>query len=413
MPMPTTPLLKSGKIDIHDMPSQIRAGEARLRRDSTVTERNKVLILEFLRDCELGKTVRDSQKKKIGKARVTKYLVLLRQLASWLRVDFDRATQRQMEDLVLGLENNLKTQKGGLPYADSVKRDFKITLRKFYKWLLGKNEVYPEIVRWIDTRDVVPEIPCLSRLDIECLSEHAATPLERAVIWVLFDSGARAEEFLNIRFRHLEEIESEGQSVYRVRIEYSKTKPRSILLPMASKYMRTHVEARAGGTSEDQVFPLPYSRLLCILRRVGQRSVGRKVHPHLLRHSSATYYAPLLNRASFCYRFGWSYSSNMADRYIDREALNDQESMRAVKAKTTETVQRENARLQEDIVTLRDRLNQVDAFMNALVHDPEVAQILAKKIRQLGQGERLNELRLQARRPASVGDASIPDLIST
>ncbi len=402
--MASNTLPSSGKIDIHHFVRRARVKQETLLQDPLISEKNKQLITQFLRDCELGKTIHQGQKKKIGKARIVKYLETLKQLAIWFNVDFDQVTQVQMEEFILGLENNQYTRRNGSPYTESVKRDYKVCLRKYYKWLLGDNETYPPIVRWLDTRDVIPEIPCLLRSEIERMSEHARNPMERAVIWVLFDSGARAEEFLNVRYRHLEETESEDkQTIYRIRIEFSKTKPRTLLLPVASPYLRRHIETQGQCGQDEQVFPLPYSRLRNIFRRVGMKGLGRRVHPHLLRHSSATYYAPLLSRAAFCYRYGWSYRSNMADRYIDREALNDQESVRAVTTRTTETVQRENTRLQEDMTALRDRLNQMDALMGLLTADPHIAQALAQKVRQMGEGEKLRNLHVQRERSNVVG----------
>jgi site-specific recombinase XerD len=308
-------LLSNGKIDIHDFTRRIATRERCLLKDFRITERNKQLVRQFIRDCELGKTVHRSQKKKIGKARLVKYLETLRQLAVWIKVDFDKMDQPRMEELVLGIENDRFFKKNGQPFSESVKRDYKVCLRKFYKWLLGNNETYPAIVQWIDTRDVVPEIPCLRREEIERMSEYAEDPMDRAVIWVLFDSGARVEEFLNVRFRNLEEtVTEDGQTVYRTRIEFSKTKPRTVLLPISSKYLRSYLESERDRSPERQIFPLPYQSVRTILKRVGEKALRKRVHPHLMRHSSATYYAPLLSRAAFCNRYGWSYGSNMADR---------------------------------------------------------------------------------------------------
>ena len=412
--MTSQTLLPSGKIDIHGFSNQIRYGEARLSRDQSISEKNKQLILQFLRDCELGKTVKKGQKKKIGKARQMKYMSTLHQLAVWIGSDFDCVTQAKMEDLVLGIENDRFVKKNGSPFTESVKRDFKVCLRKFYKWLFGNNETYPELVSWIDTRDVVPEIRCLAREEIERMSEFAASPMERAMVWVLFDSGARAEEFLNIRFRHVEETTTEeGEPVYRIRIEFSKTKPRTVLLPIASKYLRNYICLREDNDPMGQLFPVPYQRLRNIFTRIGDQAIRKRVHPHLLRHSSATYYAPLLSRAAFCYRYGWSYSSNMADRYIDREALTDQESVRAVTSRTSDQMTKENTRLRENLASVREKLGQMDSLMTVLTADPSVARLLASKIRQLDQGESLDRLRLQVRRDSPEEDrAVLPDRLS-
>ena len=55
--------------------------------------------------------------------------------------------------------------------AHSTKLDYKKTLRKFYKWLLGNNKYYPELVDWIDTYDVIKEIPALKREEVEKIAD--------------------------------------------------------------------------------------------------------------------------------------------------------------------------------------------------------------------------------------------------
>ena len=44
---------------------------------------------------------------------------------------------------------------------------------------------------------------------------------------------------------------------------------------------------------------------------------------YLLRHTSATYWANKLPYFKFCKRFGWTMTSNMPQRYIDREGTDE------------------------------------------------------------------------------------------
>jgi hypothetical protein len=141
-----------GKLDIHDLPARLVSQKKRLECDPSISPENKTLILEFIRDCELGKTLLDRQRKKVGMARLVKYLIHLRSLATWFGKDFNQVTQKDMEDFVLKLENDRIRKPNGGAYAETVKRDYKICIRKLYKWLLGNNEFYPDIVRWLDTR---------------------------------------------------------------------------------------------------------------------------------------------------------------------------------------------------------------------------------------------------------------------
>jgi hypothetical protein len=47
-------VLSNGQIDIHGRAKQLEQGIAKVKR-SLISEHNKALILDFLRDCELGK----------------------------------------------------------------------------------------------------------------------------------------------------------------------------------------------------------------------------------------------------------------------------------------------------------------------------------------------------------------------
>ncbi len=388
-------ILPNGKLDIHNLWLRHQSQEKKLLGDPAISDKNKRFIRDFIRDCELGKTVLTGQKRQLGTARVLKYLFLLRHLAAWLKKDFDALTQEEMETFVLDLEKDRISSKSGKPFQANTKRDLKIALRKFYKWLLGDNETYPPIVRWIDTRDIRIEIPCVRKEEIERMSELAHSPRDRAILWTLFDSGARAEEFLNIRLRNLDESKDErGERVYRIRIEHSKTKPRTVLLPIASPALNLYLDFHKPASSNDLLFPISYGNLAKMLRLMGVRAIGRKVHPHLLRHSSATYYASKLSRATFCYRYGWSYSSNMPDRYIDREALTDRESVQAVRTESVDNLKRENVVLKEDLAHLRDQMNQIHTFLNNLSSDGTLVRHLAKATKKLGQGEKLRELHL-------------------
>ncbi len=59
--------------------------------------------------------------------------------------------------------------------------------------------------------------------------------------------------------------------------------------------------------------------------RAGKRALGKRVYPHLLRHTSATYWCNRLSHFRLCKRFGWTMTSQMPQRYIDREGVDELE----------------------------------------------------------------------------------------
>ena len=72
-----------------------------------------------------------------------------------------------------------------------------------------------------------------------------------------------------------------------------------------------------------QLFPLSDSAARHMLSRLGRRVLAKRVYPHLLRHSSATYWCNKLSYFQICKRFGWTMTSDMPQRYIDREGVEE------------------------------------------------------------------------------------------
>lgn len=372
-----------GKIDVHHHVASFESAVESLRNDSSLSRRNRELILDFLRDAELGKTVRSGQKKKLGVSRRLKYIVILKTFASWAIKDFDKLNQADMERIVSALENDKVKSRSGKPYSEETKVDFKKMVKKFYKWLLGNNESYPEIVSWFDTSLKAKEIGALTRQEVEKLIERCATIEGKAAIMILFDSGARIEEFLNIRIKHL----TRKDDYYMVRIEYSKTNPRTISLPLCTKLLDEWLHERGTNEPEAQLFPLSYSGVRMMLYRLGRRILNKPVYPHLLRHSSATYYANIeRNYFRFCKRYGWSFGSKMAQRYIDRAGIEEEATAKAVQGDEIDKIKTENMRLKEDMRRLQAQLGQLDKINivldEAFRSHPEFRQIVTKVARQ-------------------------------
>ena len=57
-----------GEIDIHNRQNNFRKALERLKANKSIDPTNKKLILEFIRDCQLGKTIKRKSKKRIGHA---------------------------------------------------------------------------------------------------------------------------------------------------------------------------------------------------------------------------------------------------------------------------------------------------------------------------------------------------------
>jgi hypothetical protein len=107
--------------------------------------------------------------------------------------------------------------------------------------------------------------------------------------------------------------------------EYSKTLGRTVGLYWVNSLQAVKdfidERIREGIKSDDPVYDSTYNAARLFLVRLGKRVLNKRIHFHLFRHSSATYYANKLNRQELCYRYGWRFSSRMPDTYISRSGM--------------------------------------------------------------------------------------------
>ncbi|MBX7255930.1 MAG: tyrosine-type recombinase/integrase [Candidatus Hydrogenedentes bacterium] len=287
----------------------------------------KAELLRFLSDLELGKVNRG---KKISPAAQLKYLSVLKISLEYWNRPTARLSLKHVEHFDRDLSSDrIQAKVKNAPYSHSVKVSIRKALKVFLRWRLGEARAHT-LAGWLDTRDQTRTPDFLAEQQVEQLLRKCRTPEQRFIIAVLFDTGARIEEFLNIR---MEDVSLPNGKDNFVRItlkeEYSKTKGRTIGLYWrhSVEVVSTFIKARLaeGRSQQDPVFAGTYGATRMFLNRIGVSVLRRRVYPHLLRHSSATYYATKLNRQELCYRYGWRFSSNMPDVYISRAGMENKE----------------------------------------------------------------------------------------
>lgn len=349
-------IYSDGKIDIHRRDARFQKVLNQLKANTEINPGNKALILKFIRDCQLGKTFTARSSRKIGPARCLKYIRILQWLSKQFGKAFEDVAQDDMELLIEKLENDQVLTVKTTPYSDSTKGDIKKTIKKFWRWKDGSFSTYPPLVEWIDTNVRAPEIRALTKEEVEKLIEFTTNPRNKALLIVLFDSGARIEELLNVRLAKEHIFWKDSIGCYMIRLEYSKTRPRTISLPLSTKHLKHWLNVHpAKDNPRAQLFPVQYDNLRMILWRLGKKALGKHVNPHLFRHSSATYYANRLkNPYKLCYRYGWTMSSNMVNRYLDREGIIDEETAEVVQSEQKQSLQKENQKLREELMLLKE-----------------------------------------------------------
>ena len=319
----------NAKIDIHKdkFEKKLKSVDSWKIPDTTKKE-----LRDFIEKARIGQV---NQGKRLSDRTLSKYLTLLKTSLEIINKPTAKITKEDIEKYDKKLsKKNFKSV-----------ADYRVNLKIFLNWKLG-SEKTNKIAGWLDTRQKTKTPDYLSEVEIEKLFKNCKNSAERFLITVLFDSGARAEEFLNIRYEDIQ-MPSGNSNFVKVILkeEYSKTKGRTISLYWKNTLntIRDFLKEREeqGIKTNEQVFNThTYDALRFFLGRLGKKVLNKKITPHLFRHSSATYYATKLNRQELCYRFGWTFSSDMPDIYISRAGMESKELDEKFKSTELEELQK-------------------------------------------------------------------------
>ena len=275
-----------------------------------ISEENKEIIDKFACDCYADG---------LTKNRVDKYRGYLLHLAAALGKNLIDVTKEDLKRLVAEIECS--------DYMDWTKHDYKVTLKKFWKWLRQTDDTYPEEVRWIRTtlkkaRVKLPE-DLLTLEDVRKLIESATNIRDKALISVLYESGCRISEILSMRIKDV--LLEEPTCALRVS---GKEGSRRILLVNSTPYLANWLSHCAhkndpqeflwtsiGSKNRGKV--LQYNSAREILKAVALKAgIKKRVNPHLFRHSRATFLANKLTEAQMCEYLGWVQGSDMPRVYV-------------------------------------------------------------------------------------------------
>ena len=107
------------------------------------------------------------------------------------------------------------------------------------------------------------------------------------------------------------------------------------------------------------------------ISNLAEKVLKKHVNLHMLRHSSATYWAPRMNRYQLCAKYGWTFSSNMPDRYIERKGIIFDQIAEKGDVDQTTKLQKENRQLMEKMETLEREYRKVSRVVEFICPHPE------------------------------------------
>lgn len=268
-------------------------------KNSNILENNKKKLLEFTNHC-----LADC----IGKNKMSRYLYDLYNVTLWLNKDFESADKVDIEKVLFKLQET--------NYSEWTKRGYKVIIRKFYKWLRN-SKFYPDEVDWIKTtiKENHKKLPeeMLSPEEIKRLIDGCIHDRDRALVAVLYDTGCRVGELLNLRIKDIESVEYGMKACLT-----GKTGMRKVLLIFSVPYLTEWLNGHPVKEPNSYIWVkndgerLSYGRVRDLLSDIAKRvKITKKVNPHNFRHSRATFYASLLKEREMMEYFGWRKSDTV------------------------------------------------------------------------------------------------------
>ena len=278
-------------------------------KNSNISGINKQLILDFVENCFV---------EGLGQQRILKYISTLKIIATQINADFNKVEKRDLFIFVSKLEQSNK--------SDWLKHDYKVALKKFYKWYLKDDN--PELTKWIKAsisrKDRKLPEEMLIEEDILKMINCAKKKSDKAIIAILWDIGARVGEIGNLRIKHIKfdecgaTVNLKGKTGYRrVRAVFSVEYLQAWLLEHPD---RDNPDAPLWTTFDskgDLIKPLHYGSIRMKIKRLAKKAkINKRIHPHLFRHSRCTYIANYLTEAQMNVYFGWIQGSEMSSVYV-------------------------------------------------------------------------------------------------
>lgn len=386
---------------IHDYKRRFERYLERIKNSKVIPEENKKIILNF-KDHMLSEG--------IGLARIQRYFTDLIKYSRMLNKAFPKASKEDIRRII-GELNQTKL-------SEETKKSFKIMLRKLYRFIEGIEEkgVYPERVRWFTThipqsKRKMPE-ELLTQEEIKKIIQNCKTLRNKAIMAVLSESGCRIGEIGTLKIKHVT-FEKYGA---RLHVD-GKTGPRKILVINSMPYLQQWINQHPGNDDPESFLwiksdgeLLKYTRFASILKQAAKKAgIKKRVHLHLLRHSRATFLAGKMSDSALKHYMGWTQSSKMAGIYIHMNGKETDDTILKINGIKVEEKEEENVMqpkkcikcnkineatnrfcnicgmvLDEDeakrIIEQESERSQADEIMNKLIKDPEIFELIKKKI---------------------------------
>lgn len=302
-----------------------------------------------------------------NKAIVEDYILTRREIEnkSWKTINIDTQAISALCDFIKDKPLTKVTRNDMLQFKQHHSKESSPTtldlrllkIKRFYKYVSNperykksnqdrKEIEYPTCVKWITTKngngDSLPLDSIPTEKDIEKLLKACHDIREQCLICALADGGFRKGELIGLKVKNLGfndigvKITLPKKERGQHRTEGQKTGQRVVqffIIPSSTAYFREYMNHHPERTNPNaplfysmqhrQLHLPPSQRKLSdnalndITSKIGKQAGIPHLHPHLLRHMSATFCALRgFNESMLRNRFGWSKNSSMPSYYV-------------------------------------------------------------------------------------------------
>lgn len=202
---------------------------------------------------------------------------------------------------------------------NTIKRD-KASVKAFYKWLAGNDE-YPDNVRWIKHKSkkrLPTNIP--DEATIKKIIEHGKYQRDRALLFVLYDSGCRIGEILNMK---VGDVTFDNCGAFF--ICDGKTGQRRVRLIDSVPDLQTWYNEHPRGNEKDAPLwvqvnsatkAITYHGVRQMLQRTAAYAGFTGINAHKFRHAKLTKLAEDFSESELKVIAGWVGESHMSGTYV-------------------------------------------------------------------------------------------------
>jgi len=205
-------------------------------------------------------------------------------------------------------------------------------IKAFYRWLLNgswRRGPYPKIVENLSTTIRKRELPVkspndiLTREEVLKLINHADNPRDKCLIAMLYDTGARPGEIINLKVKDVKLNGSYGEIYVNGKTGMRRI-PIVFSIPYLMRWLNNHPERdnpearlftklKDGRGGED----LTEIGLTGLIKRLVKRAgINKRIYPYIFRHSRLTELANVLREHQLKAFAGWTAGSRMAEHYV-------------------------------------------------------------------------------------------------